>query len=130
MGKKKKKTAVREEEKPWCFYCERIFEDEKVLIQHQKSKHFKCHVCNKKLSTAGGMVVHCLQVHKETIKNVHNAIKERDTTDYEIYGMEGVPQEAVDEHRAKLYGEAPPPKKAKASNTLLDDPPPPLPGQA
>ena len=48
-------------------YCERDFEDEKVLIQHQKAKHFKCPHCNKKLNTAGGMVVHVAQVHKETI---------------------------------------------------------------
>jgi len=69
MGKKKK---VREEEANnsdiWCFYCERQFDDEKVLIQHQKAKHFKCHLCSKKLSTAGGLVVHVMQVHKETIK--------------------------------------------------------------
>lgn len=51
----------------WCYYCEREFESEKILIQHQKAKHFKCHVCHKKLSTAGGMVIHVLQVHKVSI---------------------------------------------------------------
>jgi hypothetical protein len=34
MGKKKKKEIV----KPWCYYCDRVFEDEKILIQHQKAK--------------------------------------------------------------------------------------------
>ena len=85
--------------KPWCYYCERTFADEKVLVDHQKAKHFKCHVvcweaaahvcflqllqhipsvndtnaylsllqCHKKLSTAGGMVIHVLQVHKEQV---------------------------------------------------------------
>jgi len=62
MGRKKKRP-----QKPVCWYCERVFDDEKVLIQHQKAKHFKCHVCHKKLSTAGGMVVHVAQVHKETV---------------------------------------------------------------
>lgn len=62
MGKKKKKVP-----KVWCFYCEREFEDEKILIQHQKAKHFKCHVCHKKLSSASGMLIHVLQVHKESI---------------------------------------------------------------
>ena len=62
MGKKKRKEA-----KPWCYYCDREFDDEKILIQHQKAKHLKCHVCHKKLSTAGGMVVHVLQVHKENM---------------------------------------------------------------
>lgn len=48
-------------------YCERDFEDEKVLISHQRAKHFKCNHCSKKLNTAGGMAVHVMQVHKETI---------------------------------------------------------------
>ncbi len=48
-------------------YCVRDFDDEKVLIQHQKAKHFKCHICHKKLATAGGMAVHVYQVHKENI---------------------------------------------------------------
>ena len=34
MGKKKKKEIV----KPWCYYCDRVFDDEKILIQHQKAK--------------------------------------------------------------------------------------------
>ncbi|KAF9996761.1 hypothetical protein BGZ65_007661, partial [Modicella reniformis] len=63
MAKKNKKKPVR----PWCWYCERDFEDEKVLISHQRAKHFKCNHCSKKLNTAGGMVVHVMQVHKETI---------------------------------------------------------------
>jgi hypothetical protein len=46
---------------------DRKFSDEKVLIQHQKAKHFKCHVCQKKLSTAGGLLTHVTQVHKESI---------------------------------------------------------------
>lgn len=62
MGKKKKRA-----EKVWCYYCDREFDDEKILVQHQKAKHFKCHVCHKKLSTAGGMAIHVLQVHKETV---------------------------------------------------------------
>nr|GMC84238.1 protein SUPPRESSOR OF FRI 4 isoform X1 [Ipomoea batatas]GMD37369.1 protein SUPPRESSOR OF FRI 4 isoform X1 [Ipomoea batatas]GME06834.1 protein SUPPRESSOR OF FRI 4 isoform X1 [Ipomoea batatas] len=63
MGKKKKRAS----DKVWCYYCDREFDDEKILVQHQKAKHFKCHVCQKKLSTAGGMAIHVLQVHKETV---------------------------------------------------------------
>lgn len=62
MGKKKKRV-----EKVFCYYCDREFDDEKILVQHQKAKHFKCHVCHKKLSTAGGMAIHVLQVHKESV---------------------------------------------------------------
>lgn len=57
MGRKKKKVA-----KPWCWYCGREFEDEKILIQHQKAKHFKCNICHKKLYTGPGLAVHCVQV--------------------------------------------------------------------
>lgn len=32
QGKKKKSTL------PWCFYCDREFEDDKILVNHQKAK--------------------------------------------------------------------------------------------
>ena len=35
MGRKKRKYV-----KPWCWYCNREFEDEAVLIQHQKERFF------------------------------------------------------------------------------------------
>lgn len=63
MGRKKKKF------KPviFCYYCDRAFENEKVLIQHQRAKHFKCKFCHKRLGSAHGMMVHVFQVHKEQI---------------------------------------------------------------
>lgn len=73
----------------WCWYCDRTFEDLKVLIQHQKAKHFRsvhensglswgerdyeltptfssnrCPHCPRRLNTAGGLAVHIDQVHK------------------------------------------------------------------
>ena len=57
MGRKKKKSS-----KPWCWYCNRDFEDEKILIHHQKAKHFKCYICTKKLYTGPGLSIHCMQV--------------------------------------------------------------------
>lgn len=36
----------------------------KVLMQHQKAKHFKCGMCPRRLNTAGGLAVHIQQVHK------------------------------------------------------------------
>lgn len=59
MGRKKKKPS-----KPWCWYCNRDFDDEKILLQHQKAKHFKCHICHKKLYTGPGLSIHCMQVEK------------------------------------------------------------------
>ncbi|GMH06716.1 hypothetical protein Nepgr_008556 [Nepenthes gracilis] len=103
MGKKKK----RQNDKVFCYYCDREFDDEKILVQHQKAKHFKCHVCNKKLSTAGGMVIHVLQVHKETITKVPNAKPDRESTEIEIYGMQGIPPEILAAHYGDLEEETP-----------------------
>ncbi|GAU12855.1 hypothetical protein TSUD_73420 [Trifolium subterraneum] len=94
MGKKKKRVAS----KVWCYYCDREFDDEKILVQHQKAKHFKCHVCHKKLSTAGGMSIHVLQVHKENVTKVPNAKPGRESTDIEIYGMQGIPPDVLAAH--------------------------------
>uniref|UniRef100_A0A5B7ADT9 BED-type domain-containing protein n=1 Tax=Davidia involucrata TaxID=16924 RepID=A0A5B7ADT9_DAVIN len=97
MGKKKKRVSS----KVWCYYCDREFDDEKILVQHQKAKHFKCHVCHKKLSTAGGMAIHVLQVHKEAVSKVPNAKPDRESTEIEIYGMQGIPPDILAAH----YGE-------------------------
>ncbi|XP_020592140.1 protein SUPPRESSOR OF FRI 4 isoform X2 [Phalaenopsis equestris] len=96
MGKKKKRPS-----KVWCYYCDREFDDEKILVQHQKAKHFKCHVCHKKLSTAGGMAIHVLQVHKESVTKVPNAKVGRESTEIEIFGMQGIPSDILAAH----YGE-------------------------
>lgn len=85
-------------------YCNREFDDEKVLIGHQKAKHFKCHICHKKLYTAPGLAIHCSQVHKETITKVPNALLERSILDFEIYGMEGVPEEAKRMRELEKHG--------------------------
>jgi len=93
MGRKKKKQS-----KPWCWYCNREFDDEKILIQHQKAKHFKCHICHKKLYTGPGLSIHCMQVHKDTIDKVPNSLPNRGNIEIEIYGMEGIPDADVKEH--------------------------------
>ena len=49
-------------------YCDREFDDEKVLITHQKAKHFKCPRCNKKLNSPSGLVIHSAQIHKEHLE--------------------------------------------------------------
>jgi hypothetical protein len=124
MGRKKKKQL-----KPWCWYCNREFEDEKVLIQHQKAKHFQCPICHKKLFTGPGLAIHCVQVHKQTVDKVPNALPNRTSTDIEIYGMEGIPDEDVKAHaKQKLGNESPDgepeSKKSKLPTQLA---PPPLP---
>ncbi|GFZ49603.1 hypothetical protein JCM24511_07004 [Saitozyma sp. JCM 24511] len=105
MGRKKKTQVFVL--KPWCWYCEREFEDEKVLLQHQKSKHFKCQLCPRKLhKTAGGLMVHSQQVHKCDPEPLTNTLPGRDGYDIEIFGMEGVPTNALAEWKARKEGEA------------------------
>ncbi|XP_033107970.1 BUB3-interacting and GLEBS motif-containing protein ZNF207-like [Anneissia japonica] len=100
MGRKKKKVM-----KPWCWYCNRDFDDEKILIQHQKAKHFKCHICHKKLYTGPGLQIHCMQVHKENIDKVPNAVPGRHDIEIEIYGMEGIPEADLKSHQEKVAGD-------------------------
>ncbi|VDP32403.1 unnamed protein product [Soboliphyme baturini] len=110
MGRKKKKVV-----KPWCWYCNREFDDDKILIQHQKAKHFKCHICHKKLYTGPGLAIHCMQVHKESIERIPNSIPARGSTEIEIYGMEGVPEEDLKYHDLQKLGksEEPPEKRPR-----------------
>ncbi|XP_015111480.1 BUB3-interacting and GLEBS motif-containing protein ZNF207 isoform X2 [Diachasma alloeum] len=102
MGRKKKKQS-----RPWCWYCNREFDDEKILIQHQKAKHFKCHICHKKLYTGPGLSIHCMQVHKEAIDKVPNSLPNRSNIEIEIYGMEGIPPNDAKEHEKQRNGGRP-----------------------
>uniref|UniRef100_A0A3Q3W4X1 C2H2-type domain-containing protein n=1 Tax=Mola mola TaxID=94237 RepID=A0A3Q3W4X1_MOLML len=111
MGRKKKKQM-----KPWCWYCNRDFDDEKILIQHQKAKHFKCHICHKKLYTGPGLAIHCMQVHKETIDSVPNAIPGRTDIELEIYGMEGIPEKDMQDRRRTLEQKSQESQKKKSNN--------------
>ena len=81
---------------------ERDFEDLKLLISHQKAKHFKCDRCGRRLNTAGGLSVHMSQVHKESLDQVENALPNRNGLDVEIFGMEGIPQEVLEQHRTRI----------------------------
>lgn len=104
MGKKKRGHPDVEEilARPWCYYCERDFEDLKLLISHQKAKHFKCDRCGKRLNTAGGLSVHMNQVHKENLSSVENALPNRQGLDIEIFGMEGVPEDIIQQHNQRI----------------------------
>merc|ERR1711904_413099 len=84
-----KKYSIRI--KPFCYYCEREFEDETTLVQHQKAKHFKCEVCHKKLTTGRSLRTHSVQVHKLDLKTVPHAKLDRSGVDPDIVGMTGVP---------------------------------------
>ncbi|XP_020618425.1 BUB3-interacting and GLEBS motif-containing protein ZNF207-like [Orbicella faveolata] len=113
MGRKKKKAT-----KPWCWYCNRDFDEEKILIQHQKAKHFKCPICHKKLYTGPGLAIHCMQVHKETISTIPNSVPNRGDPEIEIYGMEGIPEKDMKERqqRGNNTGDDDEPEKKKVKS--------------
>jgi len=46
----------------------------------------------------------CLQVHKETIDKVPNALSHRSNIEIEIYGMEGIPEDDMKEHERQKSG--------------------------
>ncbi|KAI9785610.1 MAG: hypothetical protein M1816_000357 [Peltula sp. TS41687] len=107
MGKKKKHHPDAEEilSRPWCYYCERDFDDLKILISHQKAKHFKCERCGRRLNTAGGLSVHLNQVHKENLTSVENALPNRASPEIEIFGMEGIPEDVVAAHNLRVLSQ-------------------------
>ena len=92
MGRKKRTVVAL---KPFCFYCDKEFNNEIILHQHQKARHFNCRQCRKRFSTAPALDTHMLQVHKEKLSRVPNAKAGRDGFDISIYGMDGVPIELV-----------------------------------
>eukprot|EP00668_Euglena_longa_P008413 GGOE01010121.1.p1 GENE.GGOE01010121.1~~GGOE01010121.1.p1 ORF type:complete len:212 (+),score=1.80 GGOE01010121.1:111-746(+) len=117
MGKRKRKEAS----KPWCFYCDQEFMNEKVLVDHQKARHFKCYHCGKKLPSSAGLAAHVLQVHKETVTKVPNAKEGRDSIEFGVIGMENIPEEFLDEEERQSKRQ-----KEDSNRPLL--PPPLIPG--
>ncbi|KAL3478788.1 hypothetical protein BJX99DRAFT_223893 [Aspergillus californicus] len=106
MGKKRRSPTVEELlSRPWCYYCERDFDDLKILISHQKAKHFKCDRCGRRLNTAGGLSVHMSQVHKEQLTAVDNALSNRSSLEVEIFGMEGVPEDVIQSHNQRVLAQ-------------------------
>lgn len=73
-------------------------------MQHQKAKHFKCHICHKKLYTGPGLSIHCMQVHKETVDKVPNSLPNRSNIEIEIFGMDGIPAEDLRDHERQKNG--------------------------
>lgn len=49
-----------------------------------------------------GLSVHLNQVHKETLSQVENALPNRQGLEVEIFGMEGIPQEVLEQHRNRI----------------------------
>ena len=92
MGRKRRHLVTL---KPFCYYCDKEFNNEIILHQHQKARHFNCVACRKRFSTAPALGTHIIQVHKDKIQRVPNAKAGRDSFDISIYGMDGVPIELI-----------------------------------
>ncbi|KJY00770.1 C2H2 finger domain-containing protein [Zymoseptoria brevis] len=91
--------------KTFCYYCDREFNDEKELTDHQKAKHFRCSQCNRRLNTVGGLYVHLEQVHKIKLTEVPNCTIEGRgmvVREQEIYGMVGVPEHLIKARIAEI----------------------------
>lgn len=97
MVKRKHETLAEVLARPWCYYCERDFDNIKVLVDHQKARHFQCHIgnCHRRLNTVGGLKVHMAQVHKAELHEAPNANDRRKGLDIEIFGMVGVPESLI-----------------------------------
>ncbi|KAK6433161.1 hypothetical protein LTR95_010661 [Oleoguttula sp. CCFEE 5521] len=106
-GKSKKRSRPTLEQlkaRPWCYFCERDFDDVSYLIAHQRAKHYKCDECSRRLNTANGLVVHKQQVHKSTVPCIENCtVDGRDVVPApEIFGMEGMPPELLAQYHQKI----------------------------
>ncbi|KAH9838939.1 BUB3-interacting and GLEBS motif-containing protein [Teratosphaeria destructans] len=105
MGKKKRGPPLDEIlQRPWCYYCEKDFDDLNILLNHQKAKHYKCTNCGRRLNTIGGLKVHMNQVHKEEIHEVDNALPNRKeiVPGLEIFAMEGIPDDVMRAHKQRI----------------------------
>mmetsp|Transcript_71951 Transcript_71951/g.113681 ORF Transcript_71951/g.113681 Transcript_71951/m.113681 type:complete len:189 (+) Transcript_71951:170-736(+) len=151
MGKKKQgghdANAVKVNQW-WCYYCDTRHEDEFKLIQHQRSKHFLCRLCDPKAYgrnclSLSGLVSHVRRSHRQELKEVPGAIEGRTSLSVEVSAMQGIPQEALDEFNETLAEEmmaagqetehgnaearAPPPRRSTHDDDEDNAPMPPLP---
>lgn len=115
MGKKKGGEKLVDAEKSFCYFCDKAFNDERILIQHQLTKHFRCPICPitksaGKCNTLHGLIIHYRKVHTADLLLVPNAIQGRDdpSTSMRIVGMRFVPEEILEEWRTKGVAPEPP----------------------
>lgn len=112
MGRSKKAgggAASQKELKPFCYYCDRTFNDEIVLLQHQRGKHFHCPECDHnairgKCESIQGLIVHTLKIHGKTLSRVPNAMQGRDNPSSNVFGMDGIPESILAEKGYPLPG--------------------------
>ncbi|KAH7815357.1 BUB3-interacting and GLEBS motif-containing protein (BugZ) [Monocercomonoides exilis] len=113
-----RRKKLKELTKPWCWYCDRMFQDLRILVSHQKAKHFLCKICRRRFNSAPAMIIHARQVHKEHIPRVPNSNPGTDSVDIEIYGMEGIPPEDLQAHKSQIFHQT---KERRQSALIKED---------
>mmetsp|Transcript_46998 Transcript_46998/g.109555 ORF Transcript_46998/g.109555 Transcript_46998/m.109555 type:complete len:266 (-) Transcript_46998:27-824(-) len=137
MGRKKVAAGSgNTDSRPVCFYCDRGFDDEAVLIQHQRAKHFRCIECDDgavrgKCETVQGLIIHTLKVHGKSLAKVPNAKYGRDSPELNVYGMDGLPEWFLRERGLPMpTAETAPDPSSKPPPAPAPAAPPPLPSLA
>jgi len=116
MGKKRvhaQQTGETEARPPpgkspfWCYYCGYEAKDETTLIQHQAAKHFACPFCDvgsfgRLCQSLSGLVSHVRRSHRKDLDKVPGAMQGRDSVSMNIFGMSGIPQDALDARREEM----------------------------
>lgn len=83
---------MQKNKKVWCYFCDRVFDNEVHLINHQKMVHFRCQICRRQKLNSKALSDHMSQVHKEILEKVPNALPDRDSPDNTVFGMRGIPE--------------------------------------
>ena len=78
-------------------YCDREFDGEKILVQHQTAKHFTCTAknCGKRCHSVSALATHAWARHRQTLERVPNALEDRAALPkaggHDVVGMIGIP---------------------------------------
>lgn len=83
---------MKKNAKAWCYFCDKVFDNEVHLINHQKMVHFRCPICRRQKKTSKLLSEHMTSVHKTILEAVPNAIKGRESPDNAVFGMRGIPE--------------------------------------
>jgi len=104
MGRSKKAPNTGNV-KLFCYWCDKEFNEESHLINHQVAKHFRCPDCRSGSGRAGNcitlecLIQHSRKVHHTELTRVPDAKPGRDSPreSMHIYGMDNVPDEVIQE---------------------------------
>jgi len=61
-----------------CWYCTKVFGNEKVYRLHQRRKHFRCQDCGARTHDIPELKTHVFKLHRKKLARIPNAIVGRD----------------------------------------------------